>query len=194
MRMTANELETGEEDTEWSPFLAPLIKEYNKFVKEKKPIQVSTEPNITKKTILLEVGQNVRVMLDKPRTTFDEKLHGNFRATDIRWDPKIVAISNVILSPGQPPLYQVDNKPSPAYTYNQLQIVDDNQEKQTIIPQGKYIPEKVVDDRKNGKVIEYKVHWKGYEDKDDTWEPAKFFRDNVNFKKLLVDYKVTKAK
>lgn len=189
MRQTANELETGEQDTEWSQFLKPLIKEYNQFIKDKKPVKESSEPNINNKTILLEVGQKVRVMLDKPRSALDEKLHGNFRATDIRWNTKISTITNVIIAPSQPPLYQIDNNPSPAYTYNQLQTVDDNQEQKTNIPDGRYIIEKVVDERKNGRLTEYKVRWKGYEEKDDTWEPAKKLLANINFKQMIQDYK-----
>ena len=179
MRMTANELETGEEDTEWSQFLKPLVTELNKHIKETNKANEKKEKknlnkdlvNLEKNTILLQVGQKVRTILDKPRSATGEKLSGNFRATDIRWDPTIKIITNVILSPRSPPLYQIDNKQNPAYTYNQLQTVDEAQEKKTNIKEGKYKVEKILEKRKKGKLFEYLVKWEGYENPD--WQPAK---------------------
>ena len=188
MRMTANELETGEQDTEWSQFLKPLLTELNKHIKETNKAKEAKEkkleekndltkdqPHITDKTILLQVGQKVRTILDKPRSATGEKLSGTFRATDIRWDPTIKVITNVILSPRSPPLYQVDHQQNPAYTYNQLQTVDDDQEKKTYIKEGKYKVEKILEKRKKGKLYEYLIKWEGYEKPD--WQPAKNLKD-----------------
>ena len=72
---------------------------------------------------MLPVGTKVRIKLDKPVDTFGKRLEGNhFRATDLRWSVKIYTITNVLLTPNQPILYQVDNEKT-AYTYNQLQVV-----------------------------------------------------------------------
>jgi hypothetical protein len=183
MRMTANELETGEEDTEWSQFLKPLLTELNKHIKEtnkdkekkKKKNPSQDLVNIDKTTILLQVGQKVRTILDKPRSATGTKLSGTFRATDIRWDPTIKVITNVILAPSAPPLYQVDNQQNPAYTYNQLQTVDEAQEKKTNIKEGKYNVEKILEKRKKGKSYEYLIKWEGYATPD--WQPAKNLKD-----------------
>jgi hypothetical protein len=190
MRMTASELETGDENKDWSAFLKPLITELNKHIKdvqeakekrltnqEKKAGLTADEPHITSKTILLQVGQKVRVALDKPRSVTGDKLSGNFRATDVRFSPQIHTITNVIIAPRAPPLYQVDNKANPAYTYNQLQTVDDDQEKPTNIKGGMYIVEKILGKKtervgKKSRVV-YLVKWKGYEnnEKNNSWLP-----------------------
>ena len=77
-------------------------------------------------------------MLDKPisNLTNSEKLHGTFRATYIRWG--ISKITNVIIDANEPIVYQIDNKPFPAYTYNQLQPVVEERLK---APIGKHVIE-----------------------------------------------------
>jgi len=179
MRMTANELQTGEKDTDWVEFLPSLIKEMNKIVNDKPKVKKPEEPVIKKETILLEKGQKVRVQLDKPRaiegTQANATLSGHFRATDIRWDPEIKEITNVILTPGQPPLYQVSGDNKVAYTFNQLQTVDEGQEKKKPYSGEKYVVEKIMKSRtvgrgKNAKT-EYLVKWKDYPDSANTWEP-----------------------
>ena len=127
-RMLGQELLTDVEDTQWTNHLKNVIKYYNIFQKNKnkeKKKNVDKAPYIPKDTVLLSIGQPVRVMLDKPVDTFERKLIGNFRATDIRWSRKISYISNIIIDNGQPALYQLDNQKTPAYTINQLQPIDE---------------------------------------------------------------------
>jgi hypothetical protein len=49
MRMTANELETGEQDTEWSQFLKPLLTELNKHIKETNKAKEAKEKKLEEK-------------------------------------------------------------------------------------------------------------------------------------------------
>ena len=87
-RMVGQELLTDVEDTQWTNHLKSVIKYYNIYQKEKnkrKESRVEGAPYLPKDTILLSIGQPVRVMLDKPVDTFGRKLMGNFRATDVRW-------------------------------------------------------------------------------------------------------------
>jgi hypothetical protein len=190
MRMTANELQTGEKDTDWVEFLPALVRELNKLTREKPVPKAPTEPILTNKTILLEVGQKVRVMLDKPEDVTIGKLMGHFRATDIRWKPEITEISNVIITPGEPPMYQVKGDVKRAYTYNQLQLVDEGQEKPFQFTGAKYVVEKIIS--KKGK--KYLVKWKGYDDKDNKWEDEATLIKQPDIKKMIDEFNKVKPK
>jgi len=79
---------------------------------------------------LLSVGTRVRIPFDEPREAYgtNRKLAGRFRATDLRFDPRIRTIAKVMLNPGQPPMYVVSPiregrriiDPLVAYTRNEL--------------------------------------------------------------------------
>ena len=199
-RMLGQELLTDVEDTQWTNHLKNVIKYYNIFQKNKnkeKKKNVDKAPYIPKDTVLLSIGQPVRVMLDKPVDTFERKLIGNFRATDIRWSRKISYISNIIIDNGQPALYQLDNQKTPAYTINQLQPID---EKNIREPPGyltvegdlanyTFIVKNIVDKRKIKNKIEYLIRWKGYPDrKDYTWEKKEELVKNPLIKKEIEAY------
>lgn len=84
--------------------------------------------------VLLEVGTKVRVLLDEPQDMITGKVHGKFRSVDFKWSPQIRTIKNVLLMPGQPPMYQLDGTftddklSKVAYTKNQLQVVPENEQ------------------------------------------------------------------
>ena len=123
----------------------------------------------------------MRVVLDKPLSTFEKQIPGSsFRATDIRWSRKVSYVSNIILDGGQPPLYQVDDKKAPAYTRNQLQVVDMKTLQDppaSLVMEGNvndysYVVKNIIEKRKKKNKIEYLVVWKGFPaKKDHTWEP-----------------------
>ena len=190
MRMTANELETGEKDTDWVEFLPKLIQELNKVVKSQPKKPEPEEPILKKDVILLEEGQNVRVILDKPKEVTGVKLAGGFRATDTRWDAPVKKITNVIITPGEPPMYQVEGDAKRAYTYNQLQLVDDNQEKKKQYTGGKYSMEKILEKKTVRKNVQYLVKWKGYE--ETSWETEDTVLKATEGKRLIDTYNNTK--
>ena len=73
---------------------------------------------------LLTIGQSVRIQLDYPINTTDNKrLGGTFRTSDIRWSPKTYQITEVLLKPGYPPLYLTDKNDNVARTKNQIQPI-----------------------------------------------------------------------
>ena len=114
---------------------------------------------------------------------------GNFRATDIRWSPTLSKITNVIMNSGQPILYQVDDKPSPAYTYNQLQVVNNNQEKPVEYTGSKYIVEKIIEKLKKSNKVYYKVQWKNYPNPSQyTDEPRTELIKTPGVKKLIEEF------
>lgn len=188
-RMTAEELINGEKSVEWVDDLPIIVNAINKYLKKnsrKVPSDIDTYT--TQDTILLDTGDKVRVMLDKPQEATGDKI-GNqrFRATDIRWNPKISTVTNVIFGEG-PILYQVDDKPT-SYTYNQLQFVRDTEKKPPTSVLRKYLVEKIVGKKMQNNKIYYEVQWKGFPNKkDNTWEPKTELIKNPLIKKLIDDY------
>lgn len=127
-KQTEQEVKTLKKNTKWVADLDKVLDGINEYQEIKfKNDQKETlrkDPYLPKGTIVLPVGTKVRTILDKPRGVLGEKLKGyHFRSTDIRWDPKVKTITNIILNPAQPVLYQVDDDNSVAYTFNQLQVV-----------------------------------------------------------------------
>ena len=109
-----------------------------------------------------------------------KRLHGDCRAKDI------------IIDDNNPILYQVDNKPSPAYTYNQLQVVDVDKLEDppaSEVMEGtpsQYIVKEIVDKKKEKNKIYYRIRWKGYPlEKDITWEPKTELVKNPLLKDLI---------
>ncbi len=179
MLMTSKELLTSQINKEWTSYLPHVVKYLNRNMKKSRMLsdtnKESQEINLNDKTIILDVGTKVRVSLDKPRSVLMKQLSGyHFRATDIRYDPEIRTISKIILQPGQPVLYNIDNKNYPAYTYNQLQIVNENEEappaslvKRTSIDTDTYTINKIIEYKIINKKKQYLVSFKGYKKTSD---------------------------
>ena len=198
-RMTAQEILTEQQSNQWLNRLPIVIRAINEYQKEKNSKKKMKEepPYISEDTIMLSVGTPVRVMLDKPisNLTNSEKLHGTFRATDIRWSRGISKITNVIIDDNEPIMYQIDNKPFPAYTYNQLQPVVEEKLKAPIgkhVIEGKaetYVVEAIKGRRTEKGKIQYLIEWKGYPDKGDyTWEPRTEMNKNPKIKAIIDNY------
>ena len=191
MRMTAQELLTGEPSVEWIQDLPIVIEEMNKKqLKRKKKKEVETPVCDGESCGLLEVGTKVRVQLDEPiDATAGKRLHGHFRSTDIRWNPKERVIKELLIKPGFPPMYLLDGnegklKIQPvAYTRNQLQVIESNEEapKPSVI-RGKpkhYIVEEILKKKKVGRKIEYLVKWLGFPLDEATWVPRTQLLEDV---------------
>lgn len=193
-RQTAQELLTEKPSTEWVDHLKTIIKIINKFQSKKLKAKTTDEPYIPKKTVMLSIGQPVRVQLDKPEDTAGRKLIGTFRATDIRWSRKLSKITNIIIDNDEPVMYQVDDK-SVSYTFNQLQPVNEEKLQEPIgelVIQGKqsqYVVKAIKGKRKNKGKIEYQIQWKGYpKEKDYTWEKRTELIKNPLIKTLIDKY------
>lgn len=179
-RMAAEELLTEETSKDWVKYLPPLIKALNKKTKKAKVKKViSDDPVCEGDTCnVLDQGTRVRVMLDNPiEVTKGNRLYGPFRATDIRWNPKIRIIKEILLKPNMPPMYILDGDEKVAYTKNQLQVVP----KDEIYPSGKlisnikkvkkFVIEKIVDSKKIKGKTHYLIKWAGFPSSQNTWEP-----------------------
>jgi hypothetical protein len=175
-RMTAQEAVTGQTSKEWLEDLPELIKIINEKAKTKKKPKLGTEPTCSGDACnLLPEGTKVRVQLDNPIDLITGKLSGRFRAGDIRWNPTVRIVRQVLLKPASPPLYLLDGKfgskkvEQVAYSRGQLQVIPAN-EKVDNIPLrgkhnvGKYIIEKILSKYTIGKKTKYKVKWLNYKD------------------------------
>ena len=191
-RMQAQELLTGERSNEWVDDLPKAIKIINKKRKKKPPkVSYDTFDCEGDACNLLAIGTKVRPILDKPIDYVSGKrVHGKFRGADIKWDPEVRIIKNILLLPDQPPLYQLNDKndidkidQSVAYTKNQLQVVPEDEEApDPIVIRGEpktFVVQKILDKKKvNGKIY-YKVKWKGYPESEATWEPRSQLIEDV---------------
>jgi len=178
--MANEELLTGEVSRNWVQEVPDLVQAINENLPP--PNTEIPEKLISTKFSgkMLPIGARVRVLLDRPRDTVKGNLmSGNFRSTDIRWDPNVRRIENILLKPAQVPLYLVsdDGDKLVARTKNQLQLVKRNERP----PDVKYIrgdPEYAIinnikDYRKNNRKDEYLVGFKGYDNTHDRWVAVK---------------------
>lgn len=161
-RMLAEEINNNVSSNSWVDILPKVIKLINEnFAYEPKQVSVD-EPVKTNKftSDILPIGTKVRIQLDNPKGyANDEKLHGKFRAGDLRWSKTIHEITQFYLRPAQPPMYQVDNNSKVAYTKYQLQVLKDNELKPKISSQKKYLVQKILRRFKIKNKIFYEVLW-----------------------------------
>ena len=179
-RMLKQEVITGEESREWVLELPKVIKQLNKE-RAKKPLPEENEnfECVGDDCNLLDVGDKVRVLLDAPvRYVDDQRLQGyRFRATDHRWSTTIKEITEVILTPNQPPQYGLDNDKTVLYTKYQLKVVSDADhnmpDKKHIAPAGvnhmgqELYEYKIVKEEKKGKLNGYIVQ---FQDNTQEWK------------------------
>lgn len=125
-RMLAEEMNNEEESHSWVDIVPNVIRLVNKhYAHAARVIDGKTPERVdnSNKNILPE-GTEVRYQLDNPERYVDgKKLHGTFRAGDVRWSKDTYEITRFYLRPDQPPMYQVGGDKKVAYTRNQLQVV-----------------------------------------------------------------------
>jgi len=138
--MNINELSTQTEDTSWTFLIEPIIKAYNEYKREYNLEHPEIPPRLLPPTQckgdvcnLLEEGTKVRIPLEAPveATNLKKVLGGTFRATDLRYKPETYEITKVILRPGQPPMYAVNQDYKVGYTKGELQVVGDDEDDDT---------------------------------------------------------------
>ena len=204
MRMQSQEILTGIKSVEWIDDLPIFIDAMNKRRRITPPKPATDLVCSGDSCNALEIGTKVRAILDTPTDYLtDKRLHGKFRVTDIRWDPKIRIITDILLLPGRPPLYllndvnnidKVDN--GVGYTKNQLQLIQNNEEapnSNTIRGNPKtFVVQKILDKKKEGNRIYYLIRWKGFTEKDDTWEPRQNLIEDVPI--LIKEYEENNRK
>ena len=192
LRMNAQELLTGHTSREWIEDL-PIVIKYINDKREREPTnKIPTDIRCNGDDCnILTIGTKVRVKLSQPKDlSSDRTLSERFRATDTYWDPFPRKFLDIMLMPGQPPLYRVSVHDNPdeidhraAYTKKQLQIVHENE----VAPNPNairgnpesYIAVKVVDKKKERNRIYYKVRWRGFDANSDSWQLGTEVRNDI---------------
>jgi len=178
MRQAAQELQTGEVSTEWIAFLPKVIKAMNQYLRMNKPRTMSDEIKCKGDACnVMEEGTKVRVALDAPQSALDKKEYGTFRKADIRFDKTPRTIDHVLLIPEQPPMYTISGKRNVAYTKNQLQVLPEQENMPPPEYVSKYIVEKILNKKKDGRRWMYEIKWKGFD--KTTWEPVATITEDV---------------
>jgi hypothetical protein len=132
--MTNKELETGEVNTEWKKYIPKIITVLNRKTKpEKKPTDDDPFIESKKRVDLLPEGTKVRVIMEEPRETVGGKKmarrgKSGFGTGDLRWEPEITEIKQILLRPNQPAMYLTKKYPKVPYTRKQLQVVEEAKE------------------------------------------------------------------
>ena len=182
-RMAGQELLTGEPSREWIDDFRTMVDALNENWQRDPPSRPEGSPICTgDECDLLPEGTKVRILLDAPHGVIGEKLHGKFRASDIRWEPKIRKIKHILLHPEQPPMYLITGKTA-VYTKCELQVVPENENPPPpSIIRGNpehYIAEKIIKKRTRKGKVQCLVKWRGFPEKDATWEPIENLPESV---------------
>ena len=124
--MALIEIKTKKESRQWTKYLPDVIHSINQSLPPPIDTQLSDEPFSDKSNEdIITIGSRVRTKLDYPINIVNEKrLHGVFRSSDIRWSRDIKKITNIILKPGFPILYTVDDEKFNR-TRNEIQLVEE---------------------------------------------------------------------
>jgi transposase InsO family protein len=114
-KMTSDELFSGAPSDEWEDMIPKIVKVLNEEqnVKEPKLAEFFKPPRTTLAELndRLEVGTVVHVRLQQPInhmvTDRKERLVGDFRHGDLRYEKTVTTVTNVIILPNQPIRYKV---------------------------------------------------------------------------------------
>jgi hypothetical protein len=109
-KMAEIEIMTKKPSKAWLKNLPIIVEKINEKVKPTVEDQDATVKETTYNKKILAEGTKVRIKLDFPIDSFGKKLPGDFRASDIRWSREVHMIKQILLKPGQPPLYLIDKK------------------------------------------------------------------------------------
>lgn len=169
-KMLADEINNDAPSKEWVKIVPKLIKLINQEY-EQEPYK----PDVNKPIVvndytgdLLPIGTKVRVKLEKPKDYLSgQRLTGTFRSGDVRWSKETHTITHVMLNPDSPPLYQIDNNDTVAYTKYQLKISDGKEVKPNNVS-GKEYAQEILSEKKIKGKVHYEIRW---EDNSKTFEP-----------------------
>ena len=185
----------------WVDLLPDIVRVYNKSQENIKPPDKMEYPKCKGDACeLLKVDDKVRIPLEHPvhPKTGEPYPTKKFRSNDIRYDPKVYEIENVILKPNTPPLYMVNQKDRVAYTKKQIEplnneVESESEDEEEELPDGVYKIEKFLNKRKQKGKVQFLVKYQGFEEeKDQLWQDRTFLISELGtdqFKELERDFK-----
>jgi hypothetical protein len=122
----------GDWSDNWNDDIPHIVNLINDFTKKKyKPKTGLENPDILHKKDglqLLKIGTKVRVASYYPKDYDGNRLSGDIRSADIKWDIKHSIITDYVIRPNSPIMYVVDNDYTTFYTKNRLQIIKPNEQ------------------------------------------------------------------
>lgn len=222
------ELDTGERDIEWVSLIPGIVEDINEVLEQKPADPV---PELKGKEMLtptckgtscdlLDIGTLVRRPLEKPvDPVTGQKLIGKFRAGDVRFEIKPRKITDIILKPGNPPMYKLEllpddneslkNLKTTAYTKGQLLVVKkgENRNVKPILENKNFgMPYEIAGKKLIKGKVHYLVLWKNYNNpkpikyKNKTYKNATFEQFEIMnrgknkeiYKPLLKSFKLNK--
>jgi hypothetical protein len=122
-----------------------------------------------------KVGDRVYVKLEVPYNVLGHKENTtNFRIGDVRWSKQVHLITKILYF-NSPPWYRYIVNGIPNCSYSQYELMPARKQKEAT-----YIFRKIIGHKKvNGERF-YKIAWKGYTNKDATYEPeARLIEDDL---------------
>jgi len=124
-----DELKTSHISTSWVDELPKIIKEINEVYVKPVNTQLSNSVFVSSKNkVILPEGTKVRLSLDYPiDVASNKRIDSKFRASDIRFSRDVHKIKEILLKPGFPPMYLLDNNDNVPRTRQQLQVLDHHQ-------------------------------------------------------------------
>ena len=124
-----DELKTSHTSTGWVDELPKIIKEINEVYVKPVNTQLSNSVFVSSKNkVILPEGTKVRLSLDYPiDVASNQRIDSKFRASDIRFSRDVHKIKEILLKPGFPPMYLLDNNDNVPRTRQQLQVLDHHQ-------------------------------------------------------------------
>ncbi len=172
--MNSKELKTNKVYKEWVPALKIIIPELNK-VRNNDNLGHHQYPFFNPTSLpKFKVGDIVHQLLNHPESALGHKQPtAKFREGDFKYSKVPKAITKVI--------YMLD---PPYYRYLISGITDasfsENQLMKSKEKEPKFVVQKIIDDRKIKGKVEFLIKWKGYANKDNTWEPLdKLIKDGL---------------
>lgn len=131
-KLTSVELETKLAFNEWKQFLNNIVVVLNKPENQRKTkiTEFFKDPRTTVQELneRLKVGDIVHVRLQSPKDhlmSTNNKLHGNFRNGDVRFELTVTEITNVLLLPNQPIRYMTKKYNNVSFMRKELLLADE---------------------------------------------------------------------
>lgn len=184
--MNKMEEETGAAYRNWTDILGAVRTKLNAYRKKTYPADAPYTHNYQFPIILnnknkYKVGDMVYIKLDQPQDALGNRVHGTFRAGDMRWDRIPRKITHMFYYAGHKSTtyrYLVSDIKNATFSESQLKPAKEKEQK--------WVVRSIIGKRKVRNKIEYLVWWKGFPKNEATYEPAESLKKQIP--KLIADY------